>query len=81
LFFTTDRAVQEEFRGGDRSGSRVAAGRIYKIFLEGTWSRISDILAILWAYDLYGPVRNAFDAGRTITRASGRGFVPWKLRH
>ncbi len=35
FFFTTDRAVQEDFRGGDRSGSRVAAGEIYKIFLEG----------------------------------------------
>jgi hypothetical protein len=35
-FFTTDRTIQEDFRGGDRSGSRVAAGRIYKIFVEGT---------------------------------------------
>ncbi len=30
----------------------------------------------LWAYDLQGPVRNAFDAGRYITRASGRGLDP-----
>ncbi len=27
-------------------------------------------------YDLYGPVRNGFDAGRSITRASGRGLGP-----
>ncbi len=27
-------------------------------------------------YDLYGPVRNAFDAGKSITRASGRGLGP-----
>jgi hypothetical protein len=27
-------------------------------------------------YDLYGPVRNAFDAGRYITSACGRGFGP-----
>jgi hypothetical protein len=30
----------------------------------------------LWTYDLYGPVRNAFDAGKSITRASGRGLGP-----
>ncbi len=27
-------------------------------------------------YDLYGPVRNVFDAGRYITWASGRGLGP-----
>jgi hypothetical protein len=30
----------------------------------------------LWTYDLYGHVRNAFDAGKSITRASGRGLSP-----
>jgi hypothetical protein len=34
----------------------------------------------LWTYDLYGPVRNAIDAGKSITRASGRGVGPWKSR-
>jgi hypothetical protein len=29
-------------------------------------------------YDLYGPIRNAFDAGKSITRASGRGLGPVK---
>jgi hypothetical protein len=29
-------------------------------------------VSYLWTYDLYGPVRNAFDAGKSITRASGR---------
>jgi hypothetical protein len=30
----------------------------------------------LWTYDLYGPVRNGFDAGRYIIRASaGRGWA------
>jgi hypothetical protein len=33
----------------------------------------------LWTYDLYGPVRNAFDAGNSITRASGRGLGPGDL--
>ncbi len=28
----------------------------------------------LGAYDLYGPIHNAFDAGKSITRASGKGF-------
>ncbi len=29
----------------------------------------------LWTYDLYGPVSNAFYAGKYITRASGRGWA------
>ena len=32
----------------------------------------------LWTYDLYGLLRNAFDAGKSITRASGRGLGPGK---
>ncbi len=28
-----------------------------------------------WTYDLYGPVRNAFDAGKPITRAMGGGWA------
>jgi hypothetical protein len=28
-------------------------------------------ISYLWTYDLYGPVYNAFDAGKSITRASG----------
>ncbi len=31
----------------------------------------------LWTYDLYGPVCNDFDAGKSIMRASGRGLGPW----
>jgi hypothetical protein len=30
----------------------------------------------LRTYDFYGPVCNAFDAGKSITRASGRGLGP-----
>jgi hypothetical protein len=30
----------------------------------------------LWTYDLYGPVCNAFDEGKYIPRASGRGLGP-----
>ncbi len=33
-------------------------------------------ISYLWTYDLYGPIRNAFDAGKSITRASGRGLGP-----
>ncbi len=29
----------------------------------------------LWTYDLYGPVRNASDAGKSITRAVGGGWA------
>ncbi len=28
----------------------------------------------IWTFDWYGPVRNAFDAGKSITWASGRGL-------
>jgi hypothetical protein len=30
----------------------------------------------LWTYDLYSTVHNAFDAGTSITRESGRGLGP-----
>ncbi len=30
----------------------------------------------LWTYDLYGPVRYAFDAGKSVTRAIRRGLGP-----
>jgi hypothetical protein len=30
----------------------------------------------LLTYDLHGSIHNAFDAGKSITRASGRGFGP-----
>jgi hypothetical protein len=32
----------------------------------------------LWTYDLYSPVHNALEAGKSITWASWRGFGPWK---
>ncbi len=35
-----------------------------------------DQINYLWTYDLNGPVCNAFDAGKYITRASGRGLGP-----
>ncbi len=35
-----------------------------------------NIISNLWTYDLYRPIRNAFDAGRYITRGSGRGLGP-----
>jgi hypothetical protein len=34
------------------------------------------VLIAIWTYDLYGPVRIAFDAGKSITRASGKGLDP-----
>ncbi len=47
----------------------VAAGTIVS---DKTWKKNSS----LWTYDLY-PIRNAFDVGKSITRASGPG--PWAL--
>jgi hypothetical protein len=37
-------------------------------------------VSYLWTYDLYCPVHNSFDTGKSITRASGRGFGPGKSR-
>jgi hypothetical protein len=34
----------------------------------------------IWTFDLYGPVPNAFDADKSITRASGRGLGPGNQR-
>ncbi len=39
-------------------------------------SSIIAICTIVKTYDLYRPVRNAFDAGKSITRASRRGMGP-----
>jgi hypothetical protein len=36
--------------------------------------RVTHCLSYLWTYDLYGPVRNTFDAGKYIIRASGKGL-------
>jgi hypothetical protein len=33
-------------------------------------------ISYLWTYDLYRPICNAFDAGKSITRASERGWGP-----
>ncbi len=33
-------------------------------------------ISYLWAYDLYGPVYNAFDAGESTTRARRTGLDP-----
>jgi len=33
-------------------------------------------LSYLWTYDLYGPIRNAFDAAKSITRTSVKGLGP-----
>jgi hypothetical protein len=32
-------------------------------------------ISYLCTYDLYGPIRNVFDACRSITRANGRGWA------
>ncbi len=35
----------------------------------------------LWTYDLYGPVRNAFDAGQIHYEGNREGVGPWKSKH
>ncbi len=41
---------------------------------ENSWKHFKNVLnSLLWTYNLYGPVRNAFDAGKYITRAVGGG--------
>jgi hypothetical protein len=36
-------------------------------------------VSCLWTFDFYGPLRYGFDAGRSNTRASGRGLGPGNL--
>jgi hypothetical protein len=40
------------------------------------WSFFHDKISFLWAYELYGPVRNAFDVSKFIMRVSVRGWGP-----
>ncbi len=40
---------------------------------------LSTVIQYLWTSDCYGPVRNAFDAGKFISWASGRGLGPGNL--
>ncbi len=42
--------------------------------MEGAKSTYSN--SYLWTYNLYGPICNAIDAGKSVTRASGRGLCP-----
>ncbi len=55
-----------------------------KIFftLVCTYSLPAFYCSYLWTYDLYGPVHNSFDAGKSIQMTSGAwGFgSAWKLR-
>jgi hypothetical protein len=54
-----------------------------KSFLEHLFSCLAYLLisnSHLCTYDLYGPVRNVFDACRSITRGCGRGLGPRKPR-
>ncbi len=37
--------------------------------------KLNKDFSYLWTYDLCGPIRNAFDAGRYIARARGRGWA------
>jgi hypothetical protein len=41
--------------------------------MKKTWSKKSRDTVPLRTYQLYGPVHNAFDAGKSISKASGRG--------
>jgi hypothetical protein len=52
---------------GDRSANKWRKLQICKFV---------DLITIYAPYDLYGPVRNVFDAGRYITWASEKGSGP-----
>ncbi len=60
---------------------------IHELYLKQYFSQdciidfLKDTLSnYLCAYDLYGPVRNVFDACRYIMWKSGKGVGPWKSR-
>jgi hypothetical protein len=44
--------------------------------LEGAVPETHVHYSYLWTFDLYTPVCNAFDVGKSITMASGRGSGP-----
>jgi hypothetical protein len=48
-------------------------GQIYLLFLLGQSVNIASNNNYLCTYDLYGPVRNVFDAGRYFTWGIGGG--------
>jgi len=52
------------FVSQEQEGSTVPTGTLFSY-------------SYLWTYDLYGPIRNAFDASRYITRASGKVRGGW----
>jgi hypothetical protein len=49
--------------------------------MESTEDRPRVQNSYLWTYDLYGPVRNAFDAGQIHYDGNWEGVGPWKSRH
>ncbi len=46
---------------------------------QHSWS--SSNISYLWTYDLYGPIRNAFDMGISIMRSSERGLGQSEFIH
>jgi hypothetical protein len=58
----------------------VEVGINYKLYNNSLLWTVSSVKKehhniYLWTYDLYDPVRNAFDAGKSITRQMGRGWA------
>jgi hypothetical protein len=66
--------IEEQLTSYDIS-ALLTVGLYYNV----TKLRYSMHPSYLWTYDLYGPVRNAFDGGKSITMASGRGWTFWAL--
>jgi hypothetical protein len=51
----------------------------YKFPVLGTEEKVVKICvyySYFWTYDLYGPISNAFDAGKSAKRASGSWLGP-----
>jgi hypothetical protein len=66
-----------EGRGGRANhtmGGKASSSIIHTILSGRTVPLLEN--SCLLTYDLYDPVRNAFDAGKAITKASGRGLGP-----
>jgi hypothetical protein len=59
-----------------RKGTQTLNILLHFLHLTSQHVSINVKISYLWTFDLYGPVRNAFDAGNSIMRASGRGLSP-----
>ena len=83
-----DKEIFFHFSNIEGKGDKLEVSLVYLVlgaltpidpvrFLPSSLRHFRFGISYVWTFDLYGPpVRNAFDAGKSITRTSGRGLGP-----